>query len=59
MELAKLNIEWGDTPTLARCGGVAVGSTLPSYTYKRDGGYVKFLGGGLLNVLCGTSYLSN
>ena len=37
-------IEWGDTPTLARCGGVAVGSTLPSHTYKRDGGLVENFG---------------
>jgi hypothetical protein len=44
MELAKLNIEWGDTPTLARCGGVAVGSTLLPHGYNKTGGYVKFWG---------------
>jgi hypothetical protein len=34
MELAKLIIEWGGTPTLARCGGVDVGSTLSSHGHK-------------------------
>jgi hypothetical protein len=42
MELAKLIIEWGGTPTLARCGGVAVGSTLPSHGHKRCVGAGKF-----------------
>ena len=44
MELAKLIIEWGGTPTLARCGGVDVGSTLPSHGHNKNGGYVKFWG---------------
>jgi len=33
-------IEWGDAPTLARCGGVAVGSTLSSHTYKGGRGAI-------------------
>jgi len=40
MELAKLNIEWGSTPTLARCGGVAVGSTLLPHGHKRGRGAI-------------------
>jgi hypothetical protein len=42
MELAKLIIEWGGTPTLARCGGVDVGSTLPSHGHKGYGGLGNF-----------------
>jgi len=33
-------------PTSSKQGGVSMGSRLPSHTYKRGGGYVKFLGGG-------------
>jgi len=34
-------------PTSSKQGGVSMGSTLSSHTYKRGGGgYVKFLGGG-------------
>jgi len=36
--ISQVILNGGTTPTLARCGGVAVGSTLSSHGHKRYGG---------------------